>query len=154
MLRSCSHSRESFPDQSPCLPSLSQRRQAIGLMMLITLRMSASSAWRRRRSQARNGLAGGASRIRTLGPALRKGSLRERATSIPGHLASASGAKPGEGPEVRIRLPPAASLRTLGPPRDERPDWVYLPRTFQQGSPVRSQRSLPGVPCKMGSHCG
>ena len=28
------------------------------------------------------------------------------------------------GAESRILLPPAASLRTLGPPRDEWPDWA------------------------------
>jgi len=32
----------------------------------------------------------------------------------------------GVGPRVRIRLAPAASLRTLGPPRDERPDWIHI----------------------------
>src|SRR5205823_284919 len=40
------------------------------------------------------------------------------------------------GPVVRIRLPPAGSLRTIGPLRDERPDWASVTRR----SSVRPRR--------------
>src|ERR1700720_4083344 len=48
------------------------------------------------------------------------------------------------GPQVRIRLAPAASLRTLGPPRDERPDWVYLRLALTMASQAGVARSVFG----------
>src|SRR5712671_2872474 len=66
-----------------------------------------------RESQVRRRLAAGGKGVRTLGPPYEEGrfsSLRRSTPTFPW---------PREGPRVRIRLPPAASLQTLGPSREE-----------------------------------
>ena len=48
----------------------------------------------------------------TIGPAARRAAVPRRARWISGHCTGASGINPGEGPQVRIRLPPAGESQS------------------------------------------